>query len=85
MLNKLYDFITKTQKYKDYAARRVLLDTTMMTITHEYVKTLTSDSQDLIDDFHKLAIEATDTRNDFCNRHKLYTYVFDYTFKKGLK
>lgn len=85
MLCKLYSFITNTKSYKDYAARRILLDSTMMTITHEYVKSLTRDPEELVDQFHKNSLEATEIRNRFCRRHAIYTRIFDYTLKRGLE
>jgi hypothetical protein len=84
MLYKLFKCITNTKSYKDYEARRIMLDTVMLTITNEYVKSLTKNSED-VNNMHKRAIEATDIRNKFCNRHIIYTKIFDYIFKKGLE
>lgn len=84
MLYKLFKCITNSKSYKDYEARRVTLDSVMLTIVNEYVKSLTENSE-VVDDIHKRAIEATELRNKFCNRHIIYTKIFDYIFKKGLE
>lgn len=84
MLYKLYKCITNTKSYKDYEARRIILDSVMLTIVHEYVRSLTDNSEN-VDDMHKQAIEATELRNKFCNRHIIYTKIFDYIFKKGIE
>lgn len=84
MLYKIFKCITNTKSYKDYEARRVLLDSVMLTIIHEYVKSLTENSEN-VDEMHKRAIQATELRNKFCNRHIIYTKIFDYIFKKGLE
>lgn len=85
MLYKLIKRITNTKSYKDYEARRLLLDSTMLIITNEYVKSLAADSEETINIMQKHAIEATEIRNKFCNRHIIYTKIFDYIFKKGLE
>lgn len=85
MLYKLFKCITNTKSYKDYEARRLILDKVMLTIVNEYVKSLTVNSEENVDDIHKRAIEATELRNRFCNRHIIYTKIFDYIFKKGLE
>lgn len=85
MLYKLFKCITNTKSYKDYEARRLILDSVMLTIVHEYVKSLTANSEENVDDIHKRAIEATELRNKFCNRHIIYTKIFDYIFKKGVE
>lgn len=84
MLYKLFKCITNTKSYKDYETRRLIIDSIMMTIVHEYVKSLTDNSEN-VDYIHKRAIEATEIRNRFCNRHIIYTKIFDYIFKKGLE
>lgn len=84
MLYKLYKCITNTKSYKDYEARRVILDSVMLTIVHEYVKSLSENSEN-VNEIHKRAIEATELRNKFCNRHIIYTKIFDYIFKKGVE
>lgn len=84
MLYKLFKCITNSKSYKDYEARRLILDSVMLTIVHEYVKSLTENSEN-VDDIHKRAIEATELRNKFCNRHIIYTKIFDYIFKKGVE
>lgn len=84
MLYKIFKCITNSKSYRDYEARRVLLDSVMLTIIHEYVKSLTENSE-VVEDIHKRAIEATELRNKFCNRHIIYTKIFDYIFKKGIE
>lgn len=84
MLYKLFKCITNTKSYKDYEVRRVMLDSVMLTIVNEYVKSLTENSEN-VNDIHKRAIEATELRNKFCNRHVIYTKIFDYIFKKGIE
>ena len=85
MLYKLFKCITNSKSYKDYEARRLILDSVMLTIVHEYVKSLTENSEEYVDDIHKRAIEAIELKNKFCNRHIIYTKIFDYIFKKGLE
>lgn len=85
MLYKIFKCITNTKSYKDYEARRLILDSVMLTIVNEYVRSLTVNSEENVDDIHKRAIEATELRNSFCNRHIIYTKVFDYIFKKGIE
>lgn len=84
MLYKLFKRITNTKSYKNYEATRLLLDSVMLTITNEYVKSLTKNSED-VDMMHKQSLKATEIRNEFCNRHIVYTKIFDYIFKKGLE
>lgn len=84
MLYKLFKCITNSKSYKDYEARRVMLDSVMLTVVHEYLNSLIENSEN-VNDIHKQAIEATELRNKFCNRHIIYTKIFDYIFKKGLE
>ena len=63
MLYKLFKRITNSKSYKDYEARRLMLDSVMLTIINEYVKSLTENSEN-INDIHKQAIEATELRKE---------------------
>ena len=80
----LYKYISKLESYKKYEQRRIILDSIMLTMFHEWARNANNPEVDTSDLWEK-SQEASRTRNNFCNRHIIYTKIFDYIFKMNSK